>query len=114
MKKTLDFNSIERPVIELKMRDDAHTVINVTTVTERLVEKLGANGDAIVKASKGGNAEAIKSVYTLMAEVVNCNLEGITVTAEELRDKYGVMLEDAIMFFNVYLDFIDEIKKAKN
>ena len=41
-------------------------------------------------------------------------MEGITFTAEDLRDKYGLKLEHLICFQPTYLDFINEIQNAKN
>lgn len=114
MRKTLDFNSIERPVLEITMKDDGHTKISLVTPTEALIERLQANASAITETTKQGTAESIKTVFTLMADFINCNLENITVTAEELRDKYRMRLEDAVVFFSVYMDFIEEIKTAKN
>ena len=114
MHKTLDFNSIERPVLELTMKDHDRTKISLVTPTEALIEKLQANRDAITEATKQGKAESIRTVFTLMAEFINCNLEGMRVTEEELRDKYRMRLEDAVIFFSAYMDFIKEIKSAKN
>ena len=114
MRKTLDFNSIEKPVLVITMKDDAHTEISVTSPTEELIERLQANASAITEATKEGTAESIRVVFTLMADLINCNLEYIKVTAEELRDKYRMKLYDATVFFSAYMDFIDEIKTAKN
>ena len=114
MKKTLDFNRIQRPTLELIMSDEARTVINVTTPSEELVEKIIANLPELEAAAKRNDADSIKSSYTLAAEIISCNLEGLTVTAEELRDKYKMKLDYAILFFNAYLDFIHEIQDAKN
>lgn len=114
MKKTLDFNSLQRPTLELIMPDEARTVINVTTPSEALLEKLTANLDALEAAAKRADVEGIRQSYILAAEVISCNLEGQTVTAEELRDKYKLGIDYAILFFNAYLDFIQEIKDAKN
>jgi hypothetical protein len=114
MKKTLDFNKLQRPTLELVMSDADRTVINVTTPSEELVEKIHANLDALQDAAKRNDIESIKISYTLAAEVISCNLEGLTVTAEELRDKYQMKLDHAILFFNAYLDFINEIQSAKN
>lgn len=114
MARKIDFNSIIKPTIELTLRDEAHTVVHVTTPTEGLFEKLLANQDAMKEAVNGGTAEAIKAIFELTADLINCNLDGIRVTAEELRDKYGLKLYDVLLFFQVYMDFIEEIKHAKN
>lgn len=63
---------------------------------------------------KSGDAQAIKKLYTLTAEVISCNLDDVKVTAEELRDKYGVKFVHLIFIFKDYLDFIKGINEAKN
>lgn len=114
MKKTLDFNRIQRPTLELIMCDEARTVINVTTPSEELVERIIANLPELEAAAKRNDPEGVKRSYIVAAEIISCNLEGLTVTAEELRDKYKLSLDFAILFFNAYLDFIHEIQEAKN
>jgi len=114
MRKTLDFNSIERPVLEITLKDADRTRLSLVAPTEALIEKLQANTSSINEAVKAGTAESIKVVFELMADFVNCNLEDQTVTAEELRTKYRMRLEDAVIFFGAYIDFIEEIKNAKN
>lgn len=114
MRKTLDFNAIERPVLELKMKDAEHTKLSLITPTLELIEKLQANRSAIPESIKNGTEESIKAVFTLAADFISCNQENITVTAEELRNKYKMSLEDAVIFFSVYMDFIEEIKNVKN
>lgn len=113
MRKTLDFNSIEKPTLELRMKDEARTKITVCTPTQALIEELEANYSSIKEAANG-TEESIAIMFTLMAKLINCNLEGITVTAEELRDKYDMEFIDALLFFSAYMEFIDDIKTAKN
>jgi hypothetical protein len=114
MRKTLDFNAIERPVLEITLKDTERTKLSLVTPTEALIEKLQANSSAITESVQEGTAESIQAVFILMADFINCNLENVTVTAEELRDKYRMRLEDAVIFFGAYMDFIEEIKTAKN
>ena len=114
MAHKIDFNSIIKPTIELTLRDEARTVVHVTVPSAGLVEKLMANADQLREAVDGTDAEAIKAVFTLAAELINFNLDGIRVTAEELRDTYKLTLFDIILFAQVYLQFLEEIKNAKN
>lgn len=114
MKKTLDFNSVQRPTLELTMKDDAHTVIPVCTPREELIEKLSARLPEIQEMMSKGDNEAIKAAFDLAAELISCNRDNFAVTGEDLRQKYGMNLEDAILFFSAYLDFVGEIQAAKN
>lgn len=114
MAHTIDFNSIVKPMLEITMRDEARTRVHVTTPTKGLLDRLTANSDQLKQAVNGGTAEAIKSVFALAADLINCNLDGFRTTAEELRDTYKLTLYDLIIFQAGYLQFLEEIKKAKN
>lgn len=112
--KRLDFNALEQPVLELELKDTERTVVRATVPSEELVERLMAAAPELKQVMSGQSGEAIRAMFELIADLMNCNLDGLTFTAEELRDKYGLKLYDAAVFFKVYLDFIQEINGAKN
>lgn len=56
----------------------------------------------------------IQRYYEILAELMSCNTEELTFTAEALKKKYRITLSDMIAFYAVYLQFIDEAKSAKN
>ena len=114
MAKTLDFNVIAPPTLPLIMRDDRRTEIIVTTPTEGLVEELQATLPELQSVLSGGDRESVELCYDLAARLINCNRSFITVTAEELRKKYGLDLEGLVVFYSAYADFIQEINSAKN
>lgn len=110
----LNFNSLQRPTLVLTMADENQTEIKVSTPSEELVEKLEASLPELQEICKSGNREAITAIYELAAQIISCNRSFIKVTAEELRGKYNMDLESMIIFFSAYMDFINEIYKAKN
>lgn len=110
----LDFNTVKRPTLELVMQDEAKTVIKVTTPKEALIEKLQATLPELQGTLANGDQEAIGLCYDLAARLINCNLNFVTVTVEELRGKYGLGLENLLLFYSAYLDFISELHDAKN
>ena len=114
MARTIDFNALEQPTIEVVMRDEAKTKINVTAPSEALIEKLNANIDVIKSACKADNPQVMDECYSLTAEFMSCNKEGLTITGEDLRKKYNVNYVMLFVFLANYMDFIDEIKNAKN
>lgn len=114
MAKTLDFNKLNRPTLRLIMQDDRRTTIDVTTPSEALVEELTETAPELETVLKSMDANSIRTVYDLAARLISCNLAGLQVTAEDLRDKYKMNLESLIVFFSAYIDFIEEITKAKN
>ena len=114
MAKTLDFNKLEQPTLNVVLRDEAQTRLTITAPSEALIEKLEANIDDIKAACSSKNKEALDTAFALAADFMSCNLEGIQVTSEELRGKYGVNYAMLLAFIVCYLEFIEEIKNAKN
>lgn len=114
MTKTLDFNSFNRPVLELVMRDDERTTIKVSTPNEGLIEGLQAMLPGLEPVLKTGDKASIATIYDLAAKLISCNRSFIKVTGDDLRTKYRLDLEAMIMFFSAYMDFIAEITNAKN
>lgn len=114
MARELNFNSLERPHLKLTMRDANHTVLRVTTPTEELVEKLTACAGELHEVLEKKDADATRAAWDLLADLLSYNMEGVKVTADDLRGKYGLYLEDAIVLMKAYLDFITELTNAKN
>ena len=114
MAKTLDFNSMKRPILRLVMQDEAKTNIDVSTPTEGLIEELAAATRELDAVLQSGDASMVQAIYDLAARLISCNRNFMKVTAEELRDKYKLNLEDLVIFYSAYLDFIDEVTNSKN
>ena len=115
----LDFNKINRPVLELTMEDEAQTNITVETPSEGLVEELEAMIPELDTIFSPDNPKSVDAAYDLAARLMSCNQEGVTVTADDLRTKYWrkntIHNQLALMsFIGAYMDFLQEIKNAKN
>ncbi len=110
----LDFNALTAPTLPLVMCDAEKTELVVTTPTEGLVEELQALAPELTKVLGADNADSIEAVYSLAAKLISCNRAGLQVTADDLRNKYKLNLEALIVFYNVYLSFVNEITNAKN
>ena len=111
MAKILDLNALEQPVLEIKLRDEKQTTFRLTAPTTKLVEKFSSAKDEISAIAKSRNEDKIKKVYELTAELISCNLDYVTVTAEELRDVYRLTFGDIVAVFAAYLEFINEFTK---
>lgn len=110
----LDFNAIKQPTWPLRLKDADRTVVNLAAPSVELVERMIAMTPDLEQAAKSKDARTIRAVYELIAEVMSCNEDGFTFTAEELRDRYRLTLLDVIQFTGGYLEFIKEIQDAKN
>lgn len=114
MIKKLDFNALEQPVLEITLRDAKQTRVRITAPSESMVERFMSMAENIQKLKTDNTGETIKAAYDCIAELINCNLDEITVTAESLRDQYGLKLYDAVIFCKIYLEFLQEFESAKN
>jgi hypothetical protein len=113
MAKVLDLNNAQRPTLEVILMDDARTLLRVTTPTESVINEFENLLPELGKVQQGDRS-AVDLIYDLTAKILSCNRDFIKVTAEELRGKYRMDLETAIIFWAEYNKFIDEIKNAKN
>ena len=114
MAKMLDLNALEQPILEIKLRDADRTIFRLTTPTTKLVERFIAAKSEVAAIANTRDVEKIKKLYELTAEIISCNADYITVTAEDLRDKYHIGFGDLVVIFAAYLDFIKEFNTAKN
>lgn len=112
--KALNFNAIQQPTWAITLKDDNQTTVHLTAPSVDLVDRLTAMAPELGEAAKTKDGRAIKATYELFAEVMSCNEEGITFTAEELRDTYKLEFLDLVLLEKGYMEFIAEIKNAKN
>lgn len=114
MAKMLDLNALDQPVLEVKLRDDKRTIFRLTTPTTKLVERFIGAKSELAEVANSRDGAKLKALYELTAELISCNADYITVSAEELRDKYRLTFGDIVVIFAAYLDFIKEFSNAKN
>ena len=114
MARVIDFNKFEQPTLDVVLKDENQTKITVIAPAEALIEKLESNLDSIQSICKGATGPALDESFALAAELMSCNREGLTITGKELREKYKINYVMLFAFIAAYIDFIDEIKHAKN
>ena len=110
----LDLNALDQPILEVKLRDDNHTIFRLTTPTTKLVERLMVIKGEVEDIINSRDVGRINKLYDFTAEIISCNADYIQVTGADLKDKYRVQLGDLVVIFASYLDFITEINYAKN
>lgn len=113
MSKSFDFNAITQQTLETKLPG---IVLHVTTPPERLIEQLAASQEEMgsLWAAEGNNVEKARAAYSLAAQLISCNVENVTITAEDLRDKYKIPPVALAAYVTAYMDFINEFHTAKN
>lgn len=114
MAKALNFRKFAQPTLPINMNDAEETLFTVTTPSVELVERLEANQTEIIAAIMRGDRDSLNDIWNLVADLISCNREGRKVTADELKGKYGMNYQMLFMFLTAYVEFINEIKNAKN
>lgn len=114
MAKVLDLNALDQPILEVKLRDPDRTIFRLTAPTVKQYERFISIKSEMSEIAKHQKPEQIKRLFEFTAELMSCNADYITVTAEELRDKYRLKFGDIVVIFAAYLDFVKEFNNAKN
>lgn len=114
MAKGLNFRNFVQPTLPITMNDAAETQFTCTAPTVELVERLEANQDALVAALRAQDRASVEELWKLVADLISCNREDRKVTVAELKGKYGMSYEMLGAFIFSYMEFLNEIKSAKN
>lgn len=114
MAEILNFAALSRPFLPVVMRDEEKTEIRVTPSTLGQVSDLLGHFDDLKQAILHPDTEQRQAIYDSAAALISHNRDGLTVTGEDLRKKYGLDLEDLTIFFNAYVEFLQEVASEKN
>jgi hypothetical protein len=109
-----DFNAIQKPTWPVKLADDAQTVVHLSYPSLELADKLTAMSESLKEVVNKNNAETVRKAFGVVAAVMSCNEDGLTFTADELREKYHMTLLGMARFTAGYLTFLQEANEAKN
>jgi hypothetical protein len=113
MTKTLDFNKVKKQYLTINFADEDNTVIMISTPTKSVLEELlllQTNLEAI--ENNQSDTQAIDDLYYTCAKVMSRNKCNVKITKEFLEDIFD--LEDVLIFFNAYMQFINDITNVKN
>lgn len=109
----LNLNTVQRPTLDLTLMDDEQTVLRVKMPTLDMFKEMQSVSSAL-DGVEDGDKDSVDALYEMLAGLLSNNRDRIKVTAEELRGKYKIDLESAIIVFRAYVDFITSITRAKN
>lgn len=112
--KALDLNKAKRQSFPVTMMDEKQTVFNLVMPNAETIKRLQAIYRELPSVMNGDDPEALDACYGVAAELFSCNRMRSEVTAEELKSIYAMEIEDLIIFFNEYMEFIRELTKSKN
>lgn len=113
----LNLNTVKRPTLDLTMMDDEQTVLRVKMPTQEMFKELQTNA-GLLDAAAEGDRDSTDYLFDQLARLLSNNRDHITVTATDLKkgkdSKYHMDLEDAILVYRAYFNFISSIVNAKN
>ena len=118
MAKRFSFYREKRPTWEVELGDEARTVLHLLIPTKGLmamVSSLTARLNTISDDESEIDLQTTENeIYEIAAELISRNEEQLTVTAQELGEKYGASLDYLIVFFHGYVEFVNENIASKN
>ena len=114
MPKVLDLNDLKIPTLDIIFADEARTTIHVTAPTEALVSEMEGWVKSGLSPLAQGDRASVETAYDLTARLLSCNQENISLTADDLQNKYNIDLWTLLAVIKAYAEFISEIKNEKN
>jgi len=109
----LNLNTAKRPVFTLTLMDDAETTIHVKVPEMEMFKEIQGMS-AELSALGDDSPEAVDAIFDITSRILSCNRERLTLSAEDLRGKYRMGLEEVLLVFGSYMEFITDIVKEKN
>ena len=114
MNKITDLRLADFPTLTVVLPDGA--TVHVTAPTVELVDELRRGGRKLNAVLNGeeGDARTKMAVYELAAQLINCNEDDFTTTAQELAIQHRASLRALKVFFDDYTTFLQSLENAKN
>ena len=110
--RSFDFNSVQQPTLEITLPDKERTKVRLTIPKTSLVERISAAAGELNEIFAKKDDSTIRQVYQLVAEILSCNLDFRTFTADELKEYLN--FNHITVFCLEYISFLTETKKTKN
>ena len=114
MSKSLNFNNVKKRYLTVTLADEDQTTVMVSSPTKKVLSAIVGLKDTLTEVENNENIseEALDDMYSLCAEVMSRNKGGIKIERELLEDIFD--LEDITIFFNAYMNFVNEGTVGKN
>ena len=113
MAKALNFNNVKKQFLTVTLADENNTTLMIGTPTKAIMDDLTLLQKSMESVSDNdSNVEATDDLYSACARVMSRNKAGVKITKDFLAEIFD--FEDITIFFNAYMDFIDEVIGSKN
>lgn len=105
--KALNYQKLKKSYLAVTLIDG--TEILIGTPTKKVYDDLKSMSDLI---DDNDNVEAMDELYRVTASVMSRNKEGVKIDKEHLEEIMDI--EDIIILYNAYMEFIGELSNQKN
>lgn len=113
MSKVLDFTKQKKEYLTVKLADEKNTVLMVGMPTKDiLTEFINLNDNIDEDDGVDIGSGVIDDLYHVTAKILSFNKGGIHISADYLSSFFD--LNDIMVFFNAYMEFVTSISNSKN
>lgn len=105
--KALNYQKLKKSYLAVTLIDG--TEISIGTPTKKVYDDLKSMSDLI---DDNDNVEAMDELYRVTASVMSRNKDGVKIDKERLEEIMDI--EDIIILYNAYMEFIGELSNQKN
>lgn len=106
MAKSLNFKTIKKQYLSVTLSDGK--ILQVGTPTKKAYDALKSIQNNLQEDDNGD----LDEIYASTAIIMSKNKTGKVITKEYLEKIFDI--EDILIFFNAYVDFIEELSNQKN
>lgn len=111
--KSLNFNTLNKRYLNVTLADEDQTTILISTPTKRVMDNLLMLQETFKNVSEDEiGADVMDTLYDACAQIMSNNKSRKKISAEFLADLFD--FEDIFIFFNAYMEFVEEITSSKN
>ena len=113
MAKSLNYNNVKKRYLNVTLADAKNTVLMVGMPTKAAMSRLFAVQERMDEV-EGTNLseELLDDLYAVCAAALSRNKTGVVIHQAELEELFD--LDDIMLFFDAYLDFVGEAASEKN
>ena len=108
---SLNFNNIQKQYLMVTLNDDKNTILSIANPTKRLLEEF-ISVQSMLSGAEEGSMEQIDVLYDMCAKLMSRNKGNITITKEKIEELFDI--EDIMVLFNAYMEFITNQVNSKN
>lgn len=110
--KVLNFNNVKKTYLTVTLADEDNTTIMIGTPTKAIMDDLKQLQVSLENVDEEADTDNTDDLYRACARVMSRNKGGINISKEFLDEIFD--FEDITIFFNAYMDFINEVTSGKN